>query len=121
MTARSSGHTHETSAHAATSAIMRGGDNFTGADSDRSGLTTVAIQLIHQDTELRNFLIKPENYNRSPWSAEEVEQVMGSSRIAHIAHESGQTPNATEEALCEVLPMLGRSMAKKEGEKRQPM
>ncbi|MBF0875889.1 hypothetical protein HKD21_03380 [Gluconobacter cerevisiae] len=96
----------QTEAQAATSVFTRFGDWLSGASTDRSGLTQVTINMMKEDCEFATTISEIRTSSLTPLSPEQVEDLMGAKRIKHICDQTGQSPEAVETALTEVLPML---------------
>lgn len=98
--------TGQTEAQAATSVFIRFGDWLSGASTDRSGMTEVTIKMMKEDCQLATAISEIRLPPSTPLSPEQVEDLMGERRLNHICEETGQSPEAVENALTEVLPML---------------
>lgn len=96
----------QTEAQAATSVFTRFGDWLSGASTDRSGLTQVTINMMKEDCEFATTISEIRTSSTTPLSPKQVEDLMGAKRIKHICDQTGQSPEAVETALTEVLPML---------------
>ncbi|MEJ5140799.1 YidB family protein [Gluconobacter albidus] len=96
----------QTEAQASTSVFTRFGDWLSGASTDRSGLTEVTIRMMKEDCQFATTISEVRVPPSTPLSPEQVEDLMGEKRINHICQQTGQSPEAVETALTEVLPML---------------
>ncbi|MBS1090164.1 hypothetical protein JK208_00875 [Gluconobacter sp. Dm-74] len=96
----------QTEAQASTSVFTRFGDWLSGASTDRSGLTEVTIKMMKDDCQFATTVSEIRVLPSTPLSPEQVEDLMGEKRINHICDQTGQSPEAVETALTEVLPML---------------
>nr|WP_249198150.1 hypothetical protein [Gluconobacter kondonii] len=96
----------QTEAQAATSVFTRFGDWLSGASTDRSGLTQVTINMMKEDCEFATTISEIHTPPSTPLLPEQVEDLMGAKRMKHICDQTGQSPEAVETALTEVLPML---------------
>ncbi|MBF0890275.1 hypothetical protein HKD28_02375 [Gluconobacter sp. LMG 1744] len=96
----------QTEAQASTSVFTRFGDWLSGASTDRSGLTEVTIKMMKDDCQFATTVSEIRVPPSTPLSPEQVEDLMGEKRINHICDQTGQSPEAVETALTEVLPML---------------
>ncbi|AQS89975.1 hypothetical protein A0U94_02260 [Gluconobacter albidus] len=96
----------QTEAQASTSVFTRFGDWLSGASTDRSGLTEVTIRMMKEDCQFATTISEVRVPPSTPLSPEQVEDLMGEKRINHICEQTGQSPEAVETALTEVLPML---------------
>ncbi|MBF0887957.1 MULTISPECIES: YidB family protein [Gluconobacter] len=96
----------QTEAQASTSVFTRFGDWLSGASTDRSGLTEVTIKMMKDDCQFATTVSEIRVPPSTPLSPEQVEDIMGEKRINHICDQTGQSPEAVETALTEVLPML---------------
>ncbi|GBR70166.1 hypothetical protein [Gluconobacter kanchanaburiensis] len=95
-----------TEAQAATSVFTRFGDWLSGASTDRSGLTEVTIKMMKEDCQLATTISEIRTPPSTPLTPEQVEDLMGERRMNRICEETGQSPEAVETALTEVIPML---------------
>jgi|GEM_PF-2709609 len=96
----------QTEAQASTSVFTRFGDWLSGASTDRSGLTEVTIKMMKDDCQFATTVSEIRVPPSTPLSPEQVEDLMGEKKINHICDQTGQSPEAVETALTEVLPML---------------
>ncbi|WP_040507628.1 YidB family protein [Gluconobacter morbifer] len=97
----------ETQAQKATSAFVRFGDWLSGASTDRSGLTEVTIRMMKDDCRFAETVGELGTSGKKKLSPQEVQDIMGEGRLDHLSHQTGQSPEALETALQDVLPMLG--------------
>lgn len=97
---------NQTEAQAATFVFTRFGDWLSGASTDRSGLTEVTIKMMKEDCQFATTVSEIRLPPSTRLSPEQVEDLMGKKRLDYICDQSGQSPQAVETALTEVLPML---------------
>lgn len=90
-----------------TSLFVRFGDWLSNASMDRSGLTEVTIRLMRDDCHLATRVSEIHNTEANPLTPQEVEVLMDEKHLKYIADQTGQSLEAIEDALTEVLPMLG--------------